>query len=321
MAKFEERRSEQDKESAQAEDRVQKEAQKKSGRTIRSQTIYCNKIPLTPAHSVSPDQDLARNLPSMSSSNSWETYYRDVVTINGPAHQCVDKEEKKVVPEDGASIRMSPTHKITNAPNILTLAHDGTLPKVDVVINYAQSDSFRKDLQSFQAVQVELDDVLTKDNDGKFDVPQQLGQRRTGPPTTMAEEAVEEVFMEQGVVGPSTTIEYETRARLLPLKDDKSAIMSSLNSQPSDVATHPGSIPQRVDYVAFDIKRHNEEPTIYSIVGTETGRDRHSVPKSQHYCQPFTRPTLYPSARSYNAVCYKQVTYSDKGEGIDELTE
>ena len=164
---------------------------------------------------------------------------------------------------------------------------------------------------------------------------------------TMAEEAVKEIFMERGVAGPATTIEYETRTGPLPLKDDESTIMSSLDSQLSDAATHPGypfwrykrvlhgapillpdpianrGIPQKADYVASNVERHDEEPTICPTVGTKTKGDRRSVPKIQHYRQPFTRPILCPSARSHNAVRYKQVTRSDtnKGEDIDKLAE
>ena len=68
----------------------------------------------------------------------------------------------------------------------------------------------------------------------------QLGQRMAGPPKTLTEVALEEVFMEQGITGPSTTIEYEAGAGPLPLEDDESTVMSSLDSQLSDAAAHPG---------------------------------------------------------------------------------
>ena len=107
----------------------------------------------------------------------------------------------------------------------------------------------------------------------------------------MAEEALEGVSMEQGVAGPSIMTEYEARPGTLPLEDDESAIMSSLDSQLSDVAAHPGypfwrykrvlhgapillpdpiadrGIPQRADYVAFNVKKHDGEPTVYSTMG------------------------------------------------------
>ena len=97
--------------------------------------------------------------------------------------------------------------------------------------------------------------------------------------------------MEQGVAGPSTVTKYEAGAGPLPLEDDESAIMSSLDSQLSDVAAHPGypfwrykrvlhgapillpdpiadrGIPQRADYVAFNVEKHDGEPTIYSTMG------------------------------------------------------
>ena len=107
----------------------------------------------------------------------------------------------------------------------------------------------------------------------------------------MEERTLEEVFVEQGVAGPFTMIEYEARPGPLPLEDDESAVMSSLDSQLSDMAAHPSypfwrykralhstpillpdpitdrGIPQRADYVAFNIKKHDGEPTVYSTMG------------------------------------------------------
>ena len=242
---------------------------------------------------------------------------------------------------------MSPTHGLTNALDILVLVHDGMFIKEDTTMDHAQPDSFKKTLQIFRAVQDKLDNVQADDSNGELDMSRQLGQRRAGLPTTMAEEGLKEVFMEQGAAGPSTTIKYEAGTGPFPLEADESAIMSSLDSQLNDVAAHlkypfwryqkalhdapillPDPItdrgtPRGANYVAFDIEKHDEEPTIYSTMGMETGRDRHSVPKIQHYCRPFTQPTLYPSARSHNAVRYRQVKCSDtnEGEDIDELAE
>ena len=61
-----------------------------------------------------------------------------------------------------------------------------------------------------------------------------------GPSKTLVEVAEEEVFMEQGVAGPSTTIEYKAGLRPLPLEDAESSVMSSLDSQLSHVAAYPG---------------------------------------------------------------------------------
>ena len=205
------------------------------------------------------------------------------------------EEEEEVVPEDSASARVSPTHGLTNALDVLALVRDGTFTEEDVVMDHAQPDGFEEALQSFRAVQAELNDVLADDADNsELDVSHQLGRRRAGPPKTLAAEALEEVFMEQGVAGPSTTIEYEAGAGPLPLEDDESAIMSSLDSQLSDVAAHPGDpfwrykrilhgapillpdpitdrgIPQRADYVAFNVEKHDGEPTVYSTMGGNT---------------------------------------------------
>ena len=61
-----------------------------------------------------------------------------------------------------------------------------------------------------------------------------------GPPATDKEVALEKVFMKQGVTGPSTTTEYDAGFGTLLLKDAESSVMSSLDSQLSDVAEHPG---------------------------------------------------------------------------------
>ena len=96
--------------------------------------------------------------------------------------------------------------------------------------------------------------------------------------------------MEQGVAGPSIVTEYEAGAGPLPLEDDESADMSSPDSQLSDAAAHPGypfwrykralhgapillptradwGTPQRADYVAFNVEKHDGEPTVYSTMG------------------------------------------------------
>ena len=97
--------------------------------------------------------------------------------------------------------------------------------------------------------------------------------------------------MEQGVADTSPTIEWEVGAGPLPLEDDTSSAMSSLSSQLSDVAPHPGypfwryrrtthrapimlpdtlpqrGVPQQADYVALNVERHDGEPTVYSTLG------------------------------------------------------
>ena len=91
MVEFENKRSAQDKESAQEVAKVQKEGRKRSGRTIRSRAIYldkdimCNQTPSTPAHSISPDQDLIPSPPSLLSSNSRAVYYGDTAAMYGQA--------------------------------------------------------------------------------------------------------------------------------------------------------------------------------------------------------------------------------------------
>ena len=176
---------------------------------------------------------------------------------------------------------MSPTYGLTNALDILALVCDGTFTEEDVIMDHAQPDGFEEALQSFHAVQAELDDVLADDSHGKFDMSCQLGQRRAGLPKTIEERTLEEIFMEQGVAGPSTMTKYKAGPGLLPLEDDESTVMSSLDSQLSNMAVHLGypfwrykralhgapillldliadrGIPQRADYVAFNVEKHD----------------------------------------------------------------
>ena len=140
----------------------------------------------------------------------------------------------------------------------------------------------------------ELEAVLSGDPETEFDLSRQLGRRSGGPPATHAEVGLEEVFMEQGVADTSPTIETEASAGPLPLEDDDSSVMSSLSSQLSDVAPHPGypfwkyrrtthgapimlpnilpqqGVPQQAEYVALNVERHDGEPTIYSTMGGGT---------------------------------------------------
>ena len=105
---------------------------------------------------------------------------------------------------------------------------------------------------------------------------------------------LEEVFLEQGVADTSPTVEWEAGAETLPLEDNESSTMSSLSSQLSDTAPHPGypfwkyrrtthgapimlpdtlpqrGVPQQADYVALNVERHDGEPTVYSTMGEGT---------------------------------------------------
>ena len=137
----------------------------------------------------------------------------------------------------------------------------------------------------------ELEAVLSGDHEAQFDLSWQLGRRSGGPPAENAEVELEEVFLEQGVADTSPAIEWEVGAEPLPLEDDTSLAMSSLSSQLSNVAPHPGypfwkyrctthgapimlpntipqwGIPQQADYVALNVERHDGEPIVYSTMG------------------------------------------------------
>ena len=70
---------------------------------------------------------------------------------------------------------MSPTQGLTNALDVLALVRDGTFTEEDVVMDHAQPDGFEEALQSFRAVQAELDDVLADDSNSELDMSRQLG--------------------------------------------------------------------------------------------------------------------------------------------------
>ena len=150
---------------------------------------------------------------------------------------------------------------------------------------------FEEALQSFQAMDDELEAILSGDPKAQFDLSRQVGRQTTGPPTNTIEVGLEEVFIKQGVADTSPTIEQKAGMELLPLEDNTSSAMSSLSSQLSDVAPHLGypfwryrctthrapimlpdtlpqrGVPQQADYVALNVERHDGELTVYSTMG------------------------------------------------------
>ena len=196
-----------------------------------------------------------------------------------------------MTPEDSASARVSPTNEVTNSLNALALIRDELAASEDVVMGEEIPQGFEEALQSFRAMDDELEAVLSGDPEAEFDLSQQLGIQSGGPP---AEVGLEEIFMEQGVADTSPTVEGEAGAEPLPLEDDSSSAMSSLSSKLSDVAPHSGypfwkyrhtthgapimlpntlpqrGVPQQADYVALNVQRHDGEPTVYSTMGGST---------------------------------------------------
>ena len=155
MVEFENRKSAQDKGGTQEEKGVQKKGFKQGGKTIRSQTIYldkdkmCNQTPPTPACSISPNRDLIPSPPSSLSSNSWAVYYGDTAARYGQVQRHANNKETEITSEDSASIRVSPTHGITNSLKVLALICDGTFTEEDVVMYHTQPEGFEEALQSF----------------------------------------------------------------------------------------------------------------------------------------------------------------------------
>ena len=230
------------------------------------------------------------------SSNSRAVHYVTAAALyrqqqrRAARERAAEEGEEEVAPEDSASARVSPTNEVTNSLDTLTLIRDELTASEDVVMGEEVSQGFEEALQSFQAVDDELEAILSGDPEAQFDLSRQVGRRTAGPPTNPAEVGLEEVFMEQGVADTSPTIEREAGAEPLPLEDDTSSAMSSLSSRLSDVAPHPGypfwkyrrtthrapimlpdtfpqrGVPQQADYVALNVERHDGEPTVYSTM-------------------------------------------------------
>ena len=196
-----------------------------------------------------------------------------------------------MAPEDSASAQVSPTNEVTNSLDALALIRDELAASKDIVMGEEIPQGFEEALQSFRAVDDELEAILSGDPEAQFDWSWQVGRQTAGLPTNVAEVGLEEVFMEQGVTDTSPTIEREEGAEPLPLEDNTSSAMSSLSSQLSDIAPHPGYpfwcyrhtthgapimlpntlpqrvIPQQAEYVALNVERHDGEPTVYSTMG------------------------------------------------------
>ena len=218
------------------------------------------------------------------SSNSWAVHYVTAAALYGQqqcraAKERAAEEEEEVAPEDSASARVSPTNEVTNSLDALTLIRDELAASEDVVMSEEVPQGFEEALQSFWAVDDELEAVLSGDPEAQFDLSQQLGRWTGGPLANNAEVGLE-VFLKQGVADTSPTIEWEVGMEPLPLEDDTSLAMSSLSSRLSDIAPHPGypfwryrrtthstpimlpdmlpqwGVPQQANYVALNVKRH-----------------------------------------------------------------
>ena len=301
MAEFEKQRSTHKEGDAQKQPKVQKGGRRGAIRVIHLDTSpqtsdnMCNRTPPTPARSITPDNPFIPSPPSSMSSNSRAVHYTTVAALYGQQQRRAAREraaeEEEVAPEDSASARVSPTNEVTNSLDALALIRDELEANEDIVMGEEIPQGFEEALQSFRAVDDELEAVLSGDPETEFDLSQQLGRRSGGPPATHTEVGLEEIFMEQGVADTSPTVETEADAGPLPLEDDDSSAMSSLSSQLSDVAPHPGypfwkyrctthgapimlpdtipqrGVPQQADYVALNVERHDGEPTIYSTMG------------------------------------------------------
>ena len=252
MAEFEKQKSTQKEGDAQKQSKVQKRGKKGAMRVIRLETSFltqvemCNQTPPIPAHSITPESPFIPSPPSSMSSNSRAVHYVTAAALYGQQQRraarerAAAEEEEEVAPKDSASARVSPTNEVTNSLDALALICDELAASEDVVMGEEIPQGFEEALQSFRAVDDELEAILSGDPEAQFDLSWQVGQRTAGPPTNVTKVGLEEVFMEQGVTDTSPTIKREAGAGPLPLEDDSSLAMSSLSSRLSDVMPHPG---------------------------------------------------------------------------------
>ena len=251
MAEFEKQRSAQKEGDAQEQPKIQKRGRRREIRAVCLETCplthfeMCNRTPPTPARSITPENPFIPSPPSSMSSNSRAVHHVTVAALYGQqkrraAREQAAEEGEEVAPEDSASARVSPTNEITNSLDALALIHNELAASEDIVMGEEVPQGFEEALQSFRAVDDELEAILSGDPEAQFDLSRQLGQRTEGPPADNAEVGLEEVFLEQGVTDTSPAFEWEVGAGPLPLEDDTSLAMSSLSSQLSNVAPHPG---------------------------------------------------------------------------------
>ena len=252
MAEFEKQRSAQKDGGAREQPNIQKRGRKGAIRVIRldinplTQIDMCNQTSPTPAHSVTPESPFIPSPLSSMSSNSRAVHYVTAAALyrqqqrRAARERAAAEEDEEVAPEDSASAQVSPTNEVTNSLDALALIRDELAASEDIVMGEEVPQGFEEALQSFRAVDDELEAVLSGDPEAQFDLSRQLGQRTGGPPANNAKVELEEVFLEQGVADTSPAIEWEAGTEPLHLEDNESSAMSSLSSRLSNTASHPG---------------------------------------------------------------------------------
>ena len=203
MAEFEKQRSAQKNGDAQERPNIQKRGRKGAIRVIHLNTSpliqnnMCNRTPPTPTHSITPESPFIPSPPSSMSSNSRAVHYVTAAALYGQqqrraareraAEEEEDEEEKEVAPEDSASARVSPTNEVTNSLDTLTLIHDELVASEDVIMGEEIPQGFEEALQSFRAMDNELEAILSGDPEAQFNLSRQLGRRTGGPLANNAE--------------------------------------------------------------------------------------------------------------------------------------
>ena len=189
MAEFEKQRSAQKGRDTREQSKVQKGGRSVTIRVIHlhtnplTQIEMCNQTPPTPARSITSESPFIPSPPSLMSSNSRAVHYVTAAALYGQQQRRAAREraaeeveeEEEVAPEDSASARISPTNEVTNSLDALALIRNELAASEDVVMGEEIPQGFEEALQSFQAVDDELEAILSGDPEAQFDLSQQVG--------------------------------------------------------------------------------------------------------------------------------------------------
>ena len=115
------------------------------------------------------------------SSNSRAVHYVTAAALyrqqqrRAAREQTTEEEEEEVAPEDSTSAQISPTNEVANSLDALALIRDELEASHNVVMGEEVPQGFEEALQSFHAMDDELEAILSGDPEAQFDLSRQLG--------------------------------------------------------------------------------------------------------------------------------------------------
>ena len=100
----------------------------------------CNQTLPTPACFITPESPFIPSPPSLISSNSRAVHYVTAAALHGQeqwraARRRAEEEEEEVTLKDSASAQVSPTNKVTNSLDALTLICDELVNNEDIIMD------------------------------------------------------------------------------------------------------------------------------------------------------------------------------------------